>query len=248
MSSKRKRLDITTPRDAKAARSNFSDSAPAVATASGANNPLTGRPFTPKYYKILEGRMTLPVYIFRDDFIRTLRENQVTILVGETGSGKTTQIPQFAIQAGFAAQGKLVACTQPRRVAAMSVAQRVADEMDVKLGEQVGYTIRFENVTSHSTQLKYMTDGMLLREAMADPVLSRYSVLILDEAHVRTMSTDVLLGLIKEIMTKRKDLKIVVMSATLDWANFRITFFNSAAAVSTAAATPTRASCAWPLL
>lgn len=96
-------------------------------------------------------------------------------------------------------KGKMIACTQPRRVAAMSVAQRVADEMDVKLGEQVGYSIRFEDNTSPSTFLKYMTDGMLLREAMSDPLLSRYSAVILDEAHERTLNTDILMGLLKEV-------------------------------------------------
>jgi HrpA-like RNA helicase len=93
----------------------------------------------------------------------------------------------------------MIACTQPRRVAAMSVAQRVADEMDVKLGEEVGYSIRFEDNTSPSTFLKYMTDGMLLREAMSDPLLSRYSAVILDEAHERTLNTDILMGLLKEV-------------------------------------------------
>lgn len=115
----------------------------------------------------------------------------------------------------------MVACTQPRRVAAMSIAQRVADEMDVKLGEQVGYTIRFEDVTCDSTQLKYMTDGMLLREAMADPKLERYGVVVLDEAHERTLATDVLMGLLKEVLLVRPDLKLVVMSATLDAAKFQ---------------------------
>jgi pre-mRNA-splicing factor ATP-dependent RNA helicase DHX15/PRP43 len=115
-----------------------------------------------------------------------------------------------------------VACTQPRRVAAMSVSQRVAEEMDCTLGEEVGYTIRFEDLTSPKTQLKYMTDGMLLREAMTDPVLSRYSVIILDEAHERTVQTDVLMGLLKEILPKRRDLKVVIMSATLDAGKFQV--------------------------
>ncbi|CAO3662563.1 unnamed protein product [Rhizopus microsporus] len=115
----------------------------------------------------------------------------------------------------------MIACTQPRRVAAMSVAQRVADEMDVKLGEEVGYSIRFEDNTSPSTFLKYMTDGMLLREAMSDPLLNRYSAVILDEAHERTLNTDILMGLLKEICKKRKDLQVVVMSATLDAGKFQ---------------------------
>jgi pre-mRNA-splicing factor ATP-dependent RNA helicase DHX15/PRP43 len=117
-----------------------------------------------------------------------------------------------------------VACTQPRRVAAMSVSKRVAEEMDCTLGEEVGYTIRFEDLTSQKTQLKYMTDGMLLREAMTDPLLTRYGVIILDEAHERTVQTDVLMGLLKEILPKRRDLKVVIMSATLDAGKFQVNF------------------------
>ena len=124
---------------------------------------------------------------------------QVVVLVGETGSGKTTQIPQFLVEGGYTLGGKVIACTQPRRVAAMSVSKRVADEMDVTLGDTVGYSIRFENLFNQSTVLKYMTDGMLLREAMTEPELPAYSVVILDEAHERTLATDVLLGLLKEV-------------------------------------------------
>ena len=134
---------------------------------------------------------------------------------------KTTQIPQFCVLDGYATRGKLVACTQPRRVAAMSVSKRVAEEMDVEYGGEVGYTIRFENFTSQRTLLKYMTDGMLLREAMLDPMLSAYSVVILDEAHERTVSTDVLMGLLKDIAARRNDLKLIVMSATLDAGKFQ---------------------------
>lgn len=137
------------------------------------------------------------------------------------------QIPQFLAAAGYTKNNKCVACTQPRRVAAMSVARRVAEEMDLVLGEHVGYTIRFEDCTSSKTILKYLTDGMLLREAMGDPLLSRYSVLILDEAHERTLSTDVLMGLLKEVLLKRKDLKLVVMSATLDAGKFQEYFDNA---------------------
>jgi len=121
----------------------------------------------------------------------------------------------------------MIACTQPRRVAAMSVAQRVAEEMDVKLGEEVGYSIRFEDMTSPKTILKYMTDGMLLREAMNDHNLSRYSTIMLDEAHERTMATDVLMGLLKEVVVRRPDLKIIIMSATLDAQKFQRYFSNA---------------------
>lgn len=123
--------------------------------------------------------------------------------------------------------GKMVACTQPRRVAAMSVAQRVAEEMDVKLGEEVGYSIRFEDMTGPKTMLKYMTDGMLLREAMNDHNLERYSTIILDEAHERTLATDILMGLLKEVSLRRPDLKIIIMSATLDSEKFQKYFRNA---------------------
>ncbi|KAF8582410.1 P-loop containing nucleoside triphosphate hydrolase protein [Ramaria rubella] len=146
-------------------------------------------------------------------------------MVGETGSGKTTQylIPQFAAYSDLPhTKGKMIACTQPRRVAAMSVAKRVADEMDVALGKQVGYSIRFEDMTEHGTTfLKYMTDGMLLREAMNDSLLERYSTIILDEAHERTLATDILMGLLKKVAKQRPDLKIIVMSATLDALKFQ---------------------------
>ncbi|KAH9247382.1 hypothetical protein BASA81_015010 [Batrachochytrium salamandrivorans] len=177
----------------------------------GSVNPFNGRPFTPQYQKILAQRHHLPVHKQRKEFLALIRQHQVLVLVGETGSGKTTQIPQFLVYDEQPQQtGKLIACTQPRRVAAMSVAKRVADEMDVKLGDEIGYSIRFEECTSKRTLLKYMTDGMLLREAMNDPLLSRYSCIILDEAHERTIATDILMGLIKRICSARSDLKVVI--------------------------------------
>ena len=118
---------------------------------------------------------------------------------GETGSGKTTQIPQYLYESGFCDNGIKVGCTQPRRVAAMSVAARVADEMDVKLGREVGYSIRFEECTSDRTVVKYLTDGMLLREFLKEPDLSSYSVIIIDEAHERSLHTDILFGLMKDV-------------------------------------------------
>ena len=194
----------------------------------GPDNFFTGRAFTQKYLDILAKRRQLPVHQQRAEFLELVRNNQIVLLVGETGSGKTTQIPQFLAYDMLPQKtGKMIACTQPRRVAAMSVAQRVADEMDVKLGEQVGYTIRFEDVSGPQTVLKYMTDGMLLREAMTDPLLERYACIMLDEAHERTLATDILMGLLKEVLKKRPDLKLVVMSATLDSDKFQ-TYFSSA--------------------
>lgn len=165
---------------------------------------------------------------YSDEFLQLYQQSQILVFVGETGSGKTTQIPQFVLFDDLPqTQRKMVACTQPRRVAAMSVAQRVAEEMDVKLGEEVGYSIRFEDKTSSKTILKYMTDGMLLREAMHDHNLSRYSTIMLDEAHERTMATDVLMGLLKEVVQRRPDLKIIIMSATLDAQKFQRYFMDA---------------------
>uniref|UniRef100_A0A453I839 RNA helicase n=1 Tax=Aegilops tauschii subsp. strangulata TaxID=200361 RepID=A0A453I839_AEGTS len=195
--------------------------AAAAAAANPSINRWNGRPYSARYLEILEKRRTLPVWQQKDEFLRVLRDNQTLILVGETGSGKTTQIPQFVLEAEGLSNRSMVACTQPRRVAAMSVSRRVAEEMDVTIGEEVGYSIRFEDCSSHKTVLKYLTDGMLLREAMADPLLERYKVIVLDEAHERTLATDVLFGLLKEVLKNRPDLKLVVMSATLEAEKFQ---------------------------
>ncbi|KAL2069635.1 hypothetical protein VTL71DRAFT_14314 [Oculimacula yallundae] len=194
----------------------------------GPANPFNNSPLSSQYFKILKTRRDLPVHKQRQEFLDMFHKTQILVFVGETGSGKTTQIPQFVLFDDLPHfNGKLVACTQPRRVAAMSVAQRVANEMDVKLGDEVGYSIRFEDVTSSKTILKYMTDGMLLREAMHDHNLTRYSCIILDEAHERTLATDILMGLLKEVAIRRPDLKIVIMSATLDAQKFQ-RYFNDA--------------------
>ncbi|KAI7870313.1 P-loop containing nucleoside triphosphate hydrolase protein [Spinellus fusiger] len=123
---------------------------------------------------------------------------QTVIVVGQTGSGKTTQIPQYLDESGWTAGGKQVACTQPRRIAATSVAQRVAEERNCRLGGEVGYLIRFDDQTTPQTRIKYMTDGMLFRETMIDPLLTKYSVIMIDEAHERSLYTDILLGVIKK--------------------------------------------------
>lgn len=188
--------------------------------APGEKNPLTGKKFSDQFFDILATRKRLPCWEVRDDVVDAVKNNQSVVLIGETGSGKTTQVPQFLVDAGYTSKG-LIAVTQPRRVAAMSVAARVAQEMDVTLGEQVGYLIRFEDMTSDKTQLKYLTDGMLLRECMSDPLMSKYSVIILDEAHERTLSTDILFGLLKEVLAKRPDLRCMVMSATLEAEKFQ---------------------------
>ncbi|OMO84112.1 hypothetical protein COLO4_22215 [Corchorus olitorius] len=179
-----------------------------------------------EFEKLQEDRKTLPMYPYRDELLKAVEEFQVLVIVGETGSGKTTQIPQYLHEAGYTKRGK-VGCTQPRRVAAMSVAARVSQEMGVKLGHEVGYSIRFEDCTSEKTVLKYMTDGMLLRELLGEPDLASYSVIMVDEAHERTVSTDILFGLVKDIARYRKDIKLLISSATLDAEKFS-DFFDSA--------------------
>ncbi|XP_061358883.1 pre-mRNA-splicing factor ATP-dependent RNA helicase DEAH1-like isoform X2 [Gastrolobium bilobum] len=166
-----------------------------------------------------EERKKLPIYPYRDELLQAINDHQVLVIVGETGSGKTTQIPQYLHEAGYTKRG-MIACTQPRRVAAMSVAARVSQELAVKLGHEVGYSIRFEDCTSEKTILKYMTDGMLLREFLGEPDLASYSVVMVDEAHERTLSTDILFGLVKDISRFRPDLKLLISSATLDAEKF----------------------------
>jgi ATP-dependent RNA helicase DHX8/PRP22 len=172
---------------------------------------------------IKQQRESLPVYRFRSELIKAVHANQLLIVVGDTGSGKTTQLTQYLAEAGFANNG-MIGCTQPRRVAAMSVAKRVAEEVGCQLGQEVGYAIRFEDCTSSATKIKYMTDGMLEREVLMDPELKRYSVIMLDEAHERTISTDVLFALLKKTLKRRPDLKVIVTSATLDADKFSAYF------------------------
>ena len=155
--------------------------------------------------------------------LETIAQYRVLVVIGETGSGKTTQITQYLVKDGYSNKGK-IACTQPRRMAAMSVAKRVSEEYGCKLGNKVGYSIRFEDCTSNETIIKYMTDGMLLREALIDRDLKAYSVIILDEAHERNVHTDVLFGLLKSTIERRKDLHVIVTSATLEAEKFSAYF------------------------
>lgn len=183
---------------------------------------------------IQQQRRALPAFQVRDDLLKIIAENQIIVVIGETGSGKTTQITQFLAEEGYTkslhkdGSRRLVACTQPRRVAAMSVAKRVSEEMGVKLGEDVGYTIRFEDKTSHrKTRIKYMTEGILLREILEDPSLEQYSCIIMDEAHERSLITDVLLGLFRNLLRRRRDLKLIVTSATMNADRFTGYFGNA---------------------
>ncbi|CAK7203361.1 hypothetical protein SEUCBS139899_006094 [Sporothrix eucalyptigena] len=162
----------------------------------------------------------LPIAKHRQSLLYLVETFPVVIVVGQTGSGKTTQIPQFLEQAGWCADGKVIAITQPRRVAATTVAVRVAEECGCEIGKEVGYSIRFEDVTSSATRIKFMTDGLLIREALVDPLLSRYSVIMVDEAHERSISTDILLGLLRKIRRIRPELRIIISSATLQAEDF----------------------------
>jgi ATP-dependent RNA helicase DHX8/PRP22 len=167
-----------------------------------------------------EQRESLPVFQAREELLKSIRKNDFVVIVGETGSGKTTQITQYLAEDGYINDG-IIACTQPRRVAAISVAKRVADEVNCKVGEEVGYSIRFEDCTSSQTKIKYMTDGMLEVEALNDPLMSKYSVIMLDEAHERTIATDILFALLRDAVKKRNGtLKLIVTSATLDSQKF----------------------------
>ncbi|GLT78688.1 hypothetical protein SLA2020_502160 [Shorea laevis] len=173
---------------------------------------------------IQEQRQSLPIYKLKKELVQAVHDNQVLVVIGETGSGKTTQVTQYLAEAGYTTKGK-IGCTQPRRVAAVSVAKRVAEEYGCRLGEEVGYAIRFEDCTGPDTVIKYMTDGMLLREILIDENLSQYSVIMLDEAHERTINTDVLFGLLKQLVKRRPDLRLIVTSATLDAEKFSGYFF-----------------------
>ena len=194
-------------------------------------------------------RRALPIYEHREGLLDAIETYPVLIVVGQTGSGKTTQLVQYLFEHGYTSldpsdvhklpsekkkhpidapnKKRMIGCTQPRRVAAMSVASRVAEEMGVKLGHEVGYSIRFEDNTSDSTVIKYMTDGMLLREFLTDPTLSEYSVMIIDEAHERTLHTDILFGLVKDLVNARDDFKVIISSATIDAEKFSVFFDNA---------------------
>ncbi|CAF1892170.1 hypothetical protein HID58_045999 [Brassica napus] len=203
--------------------------------------PVASR-FSMRRQKIAEHRKSLPIASVEKRLIEEVQKNDILIIVGETGSGKTTQLPQFLFNAGFCRGGKMVGISQPSCIAAVTVAKRVAEECDVQLGQRVGYSIMFDDTTCSSTSLKYMTDALLLREALVDPLLSRYSVIIVDEAHERTVHTDVLLALLKKVQLDRSignkgleveaktndeiggvlrgcqisPLKLIIMSASLD--------------------------------
>lgn len=166
------------------------------------------------------------MFKLRNHILYLIENYQTVVIIGETGCGKSTQIPQYLAEAGWTAEGRVVGVTQPRRVAAVTVAGRVAEERGAVLGHEVGYCIRFDDCTNPlATRIKFLTDGMLVREMMVDPLLTKYSAIMLDEAHERTLYTDIAIGLLKKIQKKRGDLRLIVASATLDAEKFR-DFFN----------------------
>ncbi|XP_056672467.1 probable ATP-dependent RNA helicase DHX40 isoform X3 [Monodelphis domestica] len=172
----------------------------------------------------------LPIKQQRRKLIQAVKDNPFLIVTGRTGSGKTTQLPKYLYEAGFSKHGT-IGVTQPRKVAAISVAQRVAEEMNCSLGNLVGYQVRFDDCSSQDTAIKYMTDGCLLRHMMVDPDLTKFSVIILDEAHERTLTTDILFGLLKKLFqekspTRKEHLKVVVMSATMELVGLSAFFGN----------------------
>jgi ATP-dependent helicase HrpA len=166
---------------------------------------------------------SLPIAASADAIIELIRKHQVVVIAGETGSGKTTQLPKLCIAAGRGAAG-MIGCTQPRRIAARSVARRVAEELQVQLGGLVGFQVRFNDSVSDATAIKFMTDGILLAEIQADRWLSKYDTIIIDEAHERSLNIDFLLGYLKRLLPRRPDLKLLVTSATIDTARFAAHF------------------------
>jgi len=165
----------------------------------------------------------LPIHQRREEILRTLKSHQVVVIAGETGSGKTTQIPKFLLECGYGAKG-WIGCTQPRRVAALSVAQRIAEELRVTYGREVGAKIRFTDETRKDSAIKVMTDGILLNELQDDRMLQNYEAIVIDEAHERSLNIDFILGCLRKLAGKRRDLKIIITSATIDTERFSEAF------------------------
>ncbi|BES89156.1 ATP-dependent RNA helicase [Nesidiocoris tenuis] len=171
-------------------------------------------------------RLKLPVHRSRNEILYLLEKYQVLVIVGETGCGKSTQIPQYLLEAGWCEDGKMIGVTEPRRVAAVSLASRVAEEKGSLLGDTVGFTIRFDDCTDkETTRIKYMTEGILMMEMMEDPLLRNYAAIMLDEVHEQSQNVEILMGLMKKILKKNKNLRLLVSSATVDAEHVR-DFFN----------------------
>ncbi|MEE9160755.1 MAG: DEAD/DEAH box helicase, partial [Gammaproteobacteria bacterium] len=175
---------------------------------------------------VIEFPEILPVSDKRDEIAAAIQNNQVVIICGETGSGKTTQIPKICLSIGRGIDG-LIGHTQPRRIAARTIASRIADELKTEPGQAVGYKIRHTDKTAANTYIKIMTDGILLAELQQDRLLTAYDTLIIDEAHERSLNIDFILGYLRNILPERPDLKIIITSATIDVDRFSEHFFNA---------------------
>ncbi|MBW1897910.1 MAG: DEAD/DEAH box helicase, partial [Deltaproteobacteria bacterium] len=169
---------------------------------------------------------SLPITKYKDEIIRSIKQHQILIISGETGSGKTTQIPKFCLEAGRGIFGK-IGCTQPRRIAAVSVSRRISEELGEKIGKTVGFKIRFRDQGSRNSHIKIMTDGILLAETQRDRFLNEYDTIIVDEAHERSLNIDFILGILKSLLEKRKDLRVIVTSATIDTDKFSKALHNA---------------------
>ena len=180
-----------------------------------------------KGFRIIEVRheyeypAELPVSAARDEIASAVKRSQVVIVSGQTGSGKTTQLPKILLELGRGTHGKQIVHTQPRRIAARTVAERIASEMGVKLGDEVGYQVRFTDESSPGTRLRVVTDGILLAQIQRDPKLTRYDTIIIDEAHERSLNIDFLLGYLTALLPQRRDLKLIITSATIDSVKFQ---------------------------
>ena len=163
----------------------------------------------------------LPVSAARSDIAEAVKSSQVVIVSGQTGSGKTTQLPKILLELGRGSHGRQIVHTQPRRLAARTVAERIAAEMGVRLGDEVGYQVRFTDESSPKTRLRVVTDGILLAQIQRDPKLMQYDTIVIDEAHERSLNIDFLLGYLTALLPKRRDLKLVITSATIDSVKFQ---------------------------
>src|SRR3954470_8314918 len=184
------------------------------------HRPIVGRVIGPD---LIEYPPELPVSAHRDELLAAIGDHQVVVVAGETGSGKTTQIPKICLELGRGVEG-MIAHTQPRRLAARTVAERIAEELRVPLGGPVGYSVRFNDRTRKDTQIRLMTDGLLLAEIQRDKLLRRYDTVIIDEAHERSLNIDFLLGYLHRILPRRPDLKVIITSATIDPERFSAHF------------------------